>query len=82
MKLKKALLTIQALSVEIIDEDKTLCMRALELAGMLGQSKAYDAFYLAVAEKMEAEFWTADERLYNRCVNDLRLDWVRWLGEL
>ena len=79
---EQALLTIQALSVEIIDEDKTLCMRALELAGMLGQSKAYDAFYLAVAEKMEAEFWTADERLYNRCVNDLRLDWVRWLGEL
>ena len=79
---EQALLTIHALSVEIVDEDKTLCMRALELAGMLGQSKAYDAFYLAVAEKMEAEFWTADERLYNCCVNDLKLDWVYWLGEL
>jgi predicted nucleic acid-binding protein len=79
---KQALLTIHALSVEIIDEDKSLCMRALELAGMLAQTKAYDAFYLAIAEKMVAEFWTADERLHNRCVNDLKLNWVHWLGEL
>ena len=77
-----ALLTIHALRVEIVDEDKPLCMRALELAGILGQTKAYDAFYLAVAEKMEGEFWTADKRLRNRCVNDLKLNWVRWLGDL
>jgi len=78
---EQALLTIHALHVEIMDEDRSLCMRALELAGMLGQSKAYDAFYLATAEKMEAEFWTADERLYNRCRSDLGLDWVHWIDE-
>lgn len=78
---EQALHTIHALHVEIIDEDKSLCLRALELAGMLGQSKAYDAFYLAVAEKMEADFWTADERLRNRCRNDLGLEWVHWINE-
>jgi predicted nucleic acid-binding protein len=78
---QQALLTIHALGVEIIDEDKALCLRALELAGMLGQSKAYDAFYLAVAEKMETDFWTADQRLYNRCRNDLGLEWIHWINE-
>jgi predicted nucleic acid-binding protein len=78
---EQALLTIHALHVEIVDEDKALCLRALELAEMLNQSKAYDAFYLAVAEKMDAEFWTADERLYNRCRNDLSLEWVHWINE-
>jgi predicted nucleic acid-binding protein len=78
---EQALVTIHALRVEIIDEDKALCLRALELAGMLGQSKAYDAFYLAVAEQMKAEFWTADERLNNRCRGDLSLGWVHWINE-
>ena len=78
---EQALHTIHALCVEIIDEDKALCIRALELAGMLAQSKAYDAFYLATAEKTEAEFWTADERLFNRCRNDLGLAWVHWTNE-
>lgn len=79
---EQALRTIHALKVEIIDEEESLCMRALELAGMLNQSKAYDAFYLATAEKMETEFWTADSRLYNRCWDDLGLEWVHWINEL
>ena len=78
---EQALRTVHALQVEIIDEDESLCLRALELAGMLAQTKAYDAFYLATAEKMEAAFWTGDERLYNRCQNDLGLNWVHWIGE-
>lgn len=78
---QQALTTIHALRVEIIDEDSPLCLRALELAGMLGQSKAYDAMYLATAEKMESDFWTADERLYNRCYRDLGLEWVHWIDE-
>jgi len=60
---EEALRTIHGLRVEIINEDEELSLRALDLAGKLGQSKAYDAFYLALAEKLVAEFWTADERL-------------------
>jgi predicted nucleic acid-binding protein len=78
---QQALHMIHALSVEFVDEDKALCLRALELAGVLGQTKAYDAFYLAVAEKIGAEFWTADQRLYKRCQDDLGLEWVHWIHE-
>jgi predicted nucleic acid-binding protein len=54
--------------------------RALYWAERLRQSKAYDAQYLALAEQERAEFWTADERLYNNA-RQLGLTWVRWIGE-
>lgn len=79
---EEALRTMHGLRVEIINEDEELSLRALELAGKLRQSKAYDAFYLALAEKLVVEFWTADERLFNRCRKDLKLNWVHWIGEL
>jgi len=37
--------------------------RALELAEKLSLPAAYDAHYLAVAEWLGGEFWTADKRL-------------------
>ena len=78
---EQALRTIHGLRVEIINEDEELCLRALELAGQLGHSKAYDAIYLALAEKLVANFWTADERLANRCQKDLKLSWVYFTGK-
>ncbi|MCX8061788.1 MAG: type II toxin-antitoxin system VapC family toxin [Anaerolineales bacterium] len=36
---------------------------SLEWAKRLGQSKAYDSQYLALAEHLGAEFWSADRRL-------------------
>ncbi len=78
---EQALRTIHGLRVEIINEDEELCLRALELAGKLGQSKAYDAIYVALAEKLVADFWTADERLANRCQKDLKLNWVYFTGK-
>ena len=79
---EEALRTMHGLRIEIINEDEELSLRALELAGKLRQSKAHDAFYLALAEKLVVEFWTADERLFNRCKKDLKLSWVHWIGEL
>lgn len=77
-----ALRTIHRLRVEIINEDEDLSMRALELAGKLGQSRAYDAFYLALAEKLIVDFLTMDERLVNRCRRDLKLSWVHSISEI
>lgn len=53
--------------------------RAWELAVRLNRPAAYDAHYLALAEMMGCEFWTADERLVNAVRGEL--SWVRWLGD-
>ena len=38
--------------------------RALRLASQLNQNAPYDAHYLALAESVGCELWTADERFY------------------
>ena len=52
--------------------------RSLELADQLRQNAAYDAHYLALAEALDCEFWTADERFYGAASPFGK---VRWLGE-
>jgi len=52
-------------------------LRAFELADRLGRPAAYDTHYLALAEHLGCEFWTADERLVN-AVHGV-LPWVKWL---
>ena len=46
----------------------SLHARALELASELGQGAAYDCHYLALAEALDCELWTADER-FHRAAN-------------
>jgi predicted nucleic acid-binding protein len=43
------------------------------------QRSVYDSWYLALAEELGSEFWTADQKLYN-AVKD-RLPFVKWLGD-
>ncbi|MDJ0744584.1 MAG: type II toxin-antitoxin system VapC family toxin [Xenococcaceae cyanobacterium MO_167.B27] len=45
--------------------DKALHQRALILARSLNLSAAYDAHYLALSERFNAEFYTSDRRLFN-----------------
>ncbi|MGQ9627894.1 MAG: type II toxin-antitoxin system VapC family toxin [Anaerolineae bacterium] len=52
--------------------------RAWEIAGEMNRPAAYDAHYLALAEALGCEFWTADGRLYNSVRE--KLPWVRLLG--
>ena len=45
-------------------EPAGLHTRAIELASQLGQSAVYDAHYSALAEMIDCELWTADQRYY------------------
>ena len=68
------------LGVKVILSDAALGQSALAWAGRLGQARAYDAFYLALAERLGAELWTGDTKLYHRS-QQLSLTWVRWAEE-
>ncbi len=72
---------IQALHIpdEIVYADQGLVLAAYTWAVKLGQGAAYDAFYLALAEHLGAEFWTGDKRLYNRC-RQVGADFVHLVG--
>lgn len=56
-----------------------LHQRAWELARRFNRPQAYDSHYLALAEMMGLELWTADECLYNAVKN--ALPWVKRLGD-
>ena len=47
-----------------LHQSSYLHSRALELASQLGQGTVYDCHYLALAEMLDCEMWTADERFY------------------
>jgi predicted nucleic acid-binding protein len=66
---------VWALDIESIPDSPDLQRRALAWAERLRQSKSYDGAYLAVAEALGAEFWTADRALVDRA----GVDWVRLL---
>ncbi|MGQ9532543.1 MAG: type II toxin-antitoxin system VapC family toxin [Desulfotomaculales bacterium] len=70
--------SLNELGIEV-EATKVLAPRALELAARFGCPATYDAMYVALAEALACEFWTADERLYNTV--KAQCEWVHWLGE-
>ena len=71
----QALQVVFDLEPTIVTPTMALHRRTMNWAARLNQASACDAHYLAVAEAMNAEFWTADVRLYSRA-QQLGLDWV------
>lgn len=59
-------------------EDNALFREAYELAVRFNRPRAYDTQYMALAERLNCEFWTADERLFNSTQRQFSL--IRWLG--
>ena len=69
---------LMAVGVEL-HELPELHTRALELASVLQQGAVYDAHYLALAETLDCELWTADEK-FLRVATTVGSN-VRWIGE-
>lgn len=70
---------IFAVFVFDFEEEPDFSIRAVKLAGQFGLPAAYDAHYLALAEREDCELWTADMRMWNATKG--KLPWVRWLGD-
>lgn len=68
-----ALAQALALGIRLVAPHDELAQRAFEWTLRLGRAAAYDSFYLALAEGLQCELWTADQRLY-RAVD---LPWVQ-----
>jgi len=62
-QLDNALMKIWQIHIEDVAPTLDLQKKAIVWAERLGHSKTYDASYLAAAESLLAEFWTADQRL-------------------
>jgi predicted nucleic acid-binding protein len=60
--------------------DDALLKRGYELAAEYNRPTAYDAQYLALAERLSYEFWTADERMFNAVRG--KFPRVSWLGNV
>jgi predicted nucleic acid-binding protein len=54
--------------------DSQLHREALKIAEQYSLRATYDAHYLALAQRLGINFWTADQRLYNTVNNSL--NWV------
>lgn len=60
--------------------DDDLLKRGYELAEKYNRPTAYDSQYLAVAEHLSCDFWTADERMFNAVKE--KFPGIHWLGEV
>ena len=78
---KAALHQALELDMHIIPPDESQAALALDWTLRLKRASAYDSFYLAIADALEAPFWTADRRLVN-ALQDQRPDWLHWIGEI
>jgi predicted nucleic acid-binding protein len=72
--------TLMRLGVQLVPPTLELDRLALQWAEHLGQAVAYDAHYVALAERLGCELWTADRRLAGSA--GAEVSWVHWIDEI
>jgi predicted nucleic acid-binding protein len=78
---RQALEKLNALDVRLFVADADQNRAAFDWTLRLQRASAYDSYYLALAQILECDFWTADGRLFN-ALKDYRLGWLHWIEEL
>lgn len=74
-----ALVDLAALDVTIVADTFARCHMAYDWAARLGQVRAYDGFYLALAQESAAPLYTGDKRLVN-AGRQIGIEWIVWVG--
>lgn len=59
-------------------EDDALLKEAYEIAVRFNRPRAYDSQYMALADRLQCDLWTADERLVNSV--QAQFSRIHWLG--
>ena len=73
---ERALALAQRLGVRNMAPCDEIVQSAFKWTRRLNRAAAYDSFYLALAERLQCEMWSADRRLYNA----VDLPWVHLVG--
>ena len=68
---------VSELAIQLVPADAAQVRLAFAGTRRLNRAAAYDSFYLALAESLSCELWTADQRLCNA----VDLSWVRFALE-
>jgi len=76
-----AIANLERFPIQVVLPDSALLDLSLVWAGRLNQTVAYDAQYVALAENISAQFWTADQRLLNS-LQHLDIQWAHWVEEV
>ena len=75
-EVSEAIEAVLDLDVELVRPDKALALQANKWRAKLNREAAYDSFYVALAERLQCDLWTADKKL----VNAVGEPWVKYGG--
>lgn len=78
---RRSLEQLNTLGVRLFSPDAGQNRAAFDWTLRLKRASVYDGYYLALAQGLECDFWTADSRLFN-ALKDERLRWLHWIEEI
>ena len=70
-----AFVLLSKFKVQLVRPNPKLTATAYAWTRKLQRASAYDSFYLALAQALDTDFWTADKKLYNA----VGTDWIHML---
>ena len=77
----QALEKLDGLGVRQFVPDAEQNLAAFNWTLRLKRASAYDSYYLVLAQMLECDFWTADQRLFN-ALQENHPGWVHWIEEM